>query len=157
MENHAKNVVVVFCYLIKEGKVLLIRRNFPPVQYQYTIVGGKKEAGENLYQACKREVYEETNLVLESAEFKGIVVNSLEGKDYDVLTCYFLSESFTGDLKSSNEGHVEWCNIEESFKKEGISEFYLKISPYVFNRDTFFHGSLVMNDNGDISDFRLEN
>lgn len=156
MENYAKNVVVVFCYLVQDGEVLLIRRNYPPVQYEYTIVGGKKESGENLYEACKREVYEETNLVLENAELKGIIVNSVEGKNFDVLTCYFLSESFTGELKSSHEGHVEWCNIEESFQKEGISEFYLKISPYVFNSDTFFHGTLHINENGKIGDFHLE-
>lgn len=156
MEDYAKNVVVVFCYLVQNEKVLLIRRNFPPVQYQYTIVGGKKEAGENLLEACKREVYEETNLVLENATLKGVIVNSFEGKDYDVLTCYFLSDSFTGELKSSDEGHVEWCNIQESFYKEGISEFYLKVSPYMFDSDTFFHGTLHLNENGDISNFHLE-
>lgn len=156
MENHAKNVVVVFCYLVKDDKILLIKRNFPPVQYKYTIVGGKKEAGENLYEACKREVYEETNLVLEHAIFKGIIVNSFEDKSYDVLACYFLSESFTGKVKSSDEGQVEWCNIEDSFQKEGISEYYIKISPYLFDSDTFFHGNLEIDKNGKISGFHLE-
>jgi len=156
MESYAKNVVVVFCYLVQDGKVLLIRRNFPPLKNEYTIVGGKKEFGENLISACKREVYEETNLLLEQAELKGIINNSTEGRNYDVLTCYFLSQSFSGEIKSSQEGDVEWCDIEESYKKDGISEFYLKISPYVFNSQEFFHGTVHINQNGEIDSFEME-
>ncbi|WP_050740832.1 NUDIX domain-containing protein [Acetobacterium bakii] len=155
MENYAKNVVVVFCYLVRDKKVMLIRRNFPPLKNQYTIVGGKKEPGEDLLTACKREVFEETNLVLEQAELKGIINNSTQGRDYDVLTCYFLSDSFSGNIKSSHEGNVEWCNIEESYEKEGISEFYQKISPHVFGNN-FFHGTIHINEEGRIENFAIE-
>lgn len=156
MENYAKNVVVVFCYLIRNGEVLLIRRNHPPAQHEYTVVGGKKEMGENLITACKREVLEETNLVLEHAELKGIITNSIDGRDYDFLTCYFLSESFSGELKSSHEGDVEWCKIKESFQKAGISDYYLRVSPYVLNGEEFFHGSLHVNAAGKIDHFHIE-
>lgn len=156
MEKYAKNVVVVFCYLVRNKQVLLIRRNFPPAKHEYTIVGGKKEFGENLITACKREVYEETNLVVEHAELKGIVNNSTEGYNYDVLTCYFLSESFSGEIKSSHEGNVEWCNIEQSYQKDGISEFYSNISPYVFNSEDMFHGTVHVNRHGKIEDFQIE-
>lgn len=37
--------VVVFCYIIKNNDVLLIKRNMPPEADQFTVVGGKKERG----------------------------------------------------------------------------------------------------------------
>ena len=45
MKDHAYNAAVVFCYLIRDDQILLIRRANPPAKLDYTVVGGKKEPG----------------------------------------------------------------------------------------------------------------
>jgi 8-oxo-dGTP diphosphatase len=144
MEQYAYNIIVVFCYLVRGDKVLLVQRAYPPHQGEYTIVGGKKEPGEGLLTACKREVLEETGLVVGKSELRGSVSCFIENSDYEVLCVYFLSEDFSGELKSGVEGQVEWCDIESSYNKPGISEFYKTISPHVFNRNHTFFGSILL-------------
>jgi len=62
-----------FCYVVKNNEVLLIKRNMPPDKNKYTVIGGKKEREEDLVTACKREVYEETGLILGSVRFRGVI------------------------------------------------------------------------------------
>lgn len=150
MKRYAYNVAVVFCYIVKDGKVLLITRGKPPSYKEVTVVGGKKEPGEDLLEACRREVLEETNLELEEARFRGVVNIQMEGHDFETMAFYFEGDRFTGDLKSCDEGELEWCKIEESFQKEGVSEFYLRISPFVFRKGETFSGSILVDEYGKI-------
>jgi len=155
MGKYAYNVAVVFCYLIKDNKVLLIRRGKPPFSNEYTVVGGKKEFGEDLITACKREVYEETNLEVQKVNFRGVITNIAEGRDYETMAFYFTAHQFSGELKSSHEGEVAWCDINDSFHKEGISEYYLHISPFVFNQGGNFTGSTLIDKNGKIKSLNI--
>lgn len=151
MKRYAYNVAVVFCYVVKDGQVLLTTRGKPPSYKEVTVVGGKKEPGEDLLAACRREVHEETNLELEEVRFRGVVNIQMEGHDFETMAFYFEGVRFTGDLKSCDEGELEWCTIEESFQKEGISDFYLRISPYVFRKGESFLGSILVDKHGKIS------
>ena len=153
MEEYAYNVAVVFCYLVKEGKVLLIRREKPPAYLQYTVVGGKKEAGEDLYDACRREVLEETGLNVQDLRLRGVASQFLEGLNFEVTSYYFLSDSFTGDAAGSAEGSVEWCDIELSMQKEGISEYYVRVTPYVMDDRGVFLASVRSDREGRIQSF----
>lgn len=153
MKRYANVVAVVFCYIVKDGKILLIRRGSPPSYNEYTVVGGKKEAGEDLVAACRREVAEETNLDVGHLEFRGVVHNHMEGRDFEVITFYFKSDDFSGDMKSGSEGDLEWCDIDESFTKAGISEYYLKITPLVLGGGSNFVGSISIDGEGKIDRF----
>lgn len=148
MKEYAYCVAVVFCYIIRNGRVLLIKRSKPPSFNEYTVVGGKKELGEDLVSACKREVLEETNLDLNHLNLRGVVNFHMEGRDFETLGFYFESRDFNGELKSNDEGELEWCDIEDSFHKEGISDFYLMISPFVFHQDGPFLGSINIDKQG---------
>jgi 8-oxo-dGTP diphosphatase len=150
MKRYAYNVAVVFCYVVKDGQVLLITRGKPPSYKEVTVIGGKKEPGEDLFSACNREVLEETNLVLEDAVFRGVVNIRMEGHDFETMAFYFEGDRFSGELKSCEEGDLEWCPIEESFRKEGVSEFYLRISPFVFRKGECFSGSILVDGQGRI-------
>jgi 8-oxo-dGTP diphosphatase len=154
-QEYAYNAVVIFCYIIKNNEVLLIKRNKPPDENKYTVVGGKKERGEDLSAACKREVFEESSLVLESVNFRGVINFNIEGYGFETMAFYFMSDEFSGEPVSSAEGELEWCNIEDSFMKDGVSDFYIKISPFVFKQDKNFIGLIRVNKNGEITNLNI--
>jgi ADP-ribose pyrophosphatase YjhB (NUDIX family) len=85
-EIYKYNVVIVFCFIIRDRKVLLIKRKNPPSKNEYTVIGGKKERYESLAEACKREVFEETGLILSNIELVGVANSYILGSEIlDIL------------------------------------------------------------------------
>ncbi len=54
--------VAVGAVVMKEGKVLLVKRKKPPSRGQWAIPGGSVKLGETLQEAAEREIREETGL-----------------------------------------------------------------------------------------------
>src|SRR5579885_3143401 len=64
-EYPERPVAAVGGIIIDRGKVLLIRRGQPPLLGQWSIPGGAVETGAHLNEALRREILEETGLVVE--------------------------------------------------------------------------------------------
>jgi len=58
-------VVGVGAVIFNKGRVLLIQRGHAPMQGEWSLPGGALEVGETLEEGIKREVLEETGLVVE--------------------------------------------------------------------------------------------
>ncbi len=56
------------CFLKKDNQFLLINRNFPPFMGQWNAVGGHKLPDESIYDCAIREIYEETNILVQKVE-----------------------------------------------------------------------------------------
>ncbi len=67
------------------GRVLLIRRKYPPFQGGYALPGGFVEIGERTDDACRRELIEETGLKV--GDLRLIGVYSDPGRDPRGHTC----------------------------------------------------------------------
>jgi 8-oxo-dGTP diphosphatase len=63
--------LAVSAAILRDGKVLLVRRARHPARQLYTLPGGVVEAGETLVDAVKREVREETGLAVEPIALAG--------------------------------------------------------------------------------------
>ena len=63
--------LAVSAAIVRDGRVLIVRRARPPAQGLYTLPGGGVELGETLEQAVIREVREETALTVEPVELVG--------------------------------------------------------------------------------------
>jgi ADP-ribose pyrophosphatase YjhB (NUDIX family) len=63
--------LAVSAAIVRDGKVLIVRRARPPAKDVYTLPGGVVEAGENLHEAVVREVREETALTIEPIKLAG--------------------------------------------------------------------------------------
>jgi ADP-ribose pyrophosphatase len=56
--------VGVGAVVVRDGRVLLVKRGKPPSQGMWAIPGGRVELGETLQQAVEREIREETSITV---------------------------------------------------------------------------------------------
>ena len=56
--------LAVSAAIVRDGRLLVVRRAKPPAQPVYTFPGGVVEAGETLLEALQREIAEETALTI---------------------------------------------------------------------------------------------
>jgi ADP-ribose pyrophosphatase YjhB (NUDIX family) len=63
--------LAVSAAIIRDGRVLIVRRARPPANGVYTLPGGVVELGETLEEAIVREVREETTLEIEPIGLAG--------------------------------------------------------------------------------------
>ena len=128
-------VVTVFCVLIHEGRVLMIRRGRPPYQGARTVPGGHKLHGESLRQACAREMAEETGLLVGELKFAGYMEVVFPGDDRDFLSFYFTCDRYSGELRAEGpEGQVYWAGIAEAPELPTAHPAFRALAPY------FLHG-----------------
>ena len=73
--------LAVSAAIIRDGKVLIVRRARPPAYGVFTLPGGGVEAGETLREAVIREVKEETSLDVEPVGLAGF--REVIGRDRD--------------------------------------------------------------------------
>jgi 8-oxo-dGTP diphosphatase len=67
----ARPILAVSAAIIRDGMVLIVRRARPPAKGLYTLPGGGVELGETLVEAVRREVREETALIIEPVALAG--------------------------------------------------------------------------------------
>jgi ADP-ribose pyrophosphatase YjhB (NUDIX family) len=82
--------------VIKDGKILLMRRQKPGQEY-YTIPGGHIEEGEDSRTAAARELKEETNMVVETGEL------FLEIKKDGWHNYFYLAKNARGEARFGGE------------------------------------------------------
>ncbi len=78
-EYPAAPVAAVGAVVIEGGSVLLVKRAYPPRQGEWSLPGGQLELGESLQDGLRREVREETGLLVEV----GAVVDVFDRVDHD--------------------------------------------------------------------------
>jgi 8-oxo-dGTP diphosphatase len=86
-------ILAVSAAIMRDGKVLVVRRARKPALALYTLPGGGVEAGETLLEAVTREVREETQLVIEPVALAGhreAIVRDAQGRveRHFVILCF---------------------------------------------------------------------
>src|ERR1039458_8319857 len=75
--------LAVSAAIVRNGRVLIVRRAQPPAHGLYTLPGGGVELGETLEQAVIREVREETGLEIEPlvlAGYRQMIARDADGR-----------------------------------------------------------------------------
>src|SRR6266576_1825670 len=111
-------LVGVGAVIVRNNRVLLIRRGHAPLLGEWSLPGGVLECGETLREATTREAREETGLVVETSVLLGVyerVVRSDDGRvRYHYVLIDFLCGVSGGNLSAgSDAADVRWFTREE--------------------------------------------
>ena len=136
----------VLCYIKKDDCYLLLLRNKEENDMnegKWMGVGGHLEEGETPYDAAKREIREESGLIVEELNYVGVV--EFVNDDYSEIMHIFTVDSFQGELIECNEGTLEWIPIKDIYNYtmwEGDKAFL----PLLEDDSSFFKLKLVYKD-----------
>ncbi|ALQ67483.1 8-oxo-dGTP diphosphatase [Bacillus thuringiensis] len=140
MGNNWKDIehrIYTMCMIQRNNEVLLIKRpnrlGFPG----YIAPGGKVDFPESIVKAAKREVKEETGLLVSNLSFKGLdeYVNPKENVRYMVFN--YWSDSFDGELlMNPPEGELLWVPIDEALNLP-MQDWFKERFPLFFEKGTF--------------------
>jgi len=111
-------LVGVGAVVIKDGKILLVRRAFEPGAGKWSVPGGLVELGEKLSEACERETEEETGLKVQTLELINVfdmIDRDEQGKPrYHYVLVEFLAKPVGGSERPSHEvTEMRWVTREE--------------------------------------------
>ncbi|EEL88467.1 8-oxo-dGTP diphosphatase [Bacillus cereus] len=129
--------IYTMCMIQWNNEVLLIQRpdhlGFPG----YIAPGGKVDFPESIVQAAKREVKEETGLLVSNLTFKGLdeYVNPKENVRYMVFN--YWTDSFEGELLlNPPEGELLWVPIDTALNLP-MQDWFKERFPLFFEKSTF--------------------
>ncbi|MCC6035446.1 MAG: 8-oxo-dGTP diphosphatase [Pyrobaculum sp.] len=103
-------------YVVKDGKVLLIRKKRGLGAGFFNGVGGKAKPGETPEQAAVREMAEEVGAEPLEMEWRGLLEfwNFEDGVVESIHYVHvFAARGYTGELRESEEAAPVWFKIEE--------------------------------------------
>lgn len=86
--------------IVRESKVLLIKRAYAPYQHLWTLPGGRIEPGETIEQCAIREIQEELNITIRNPR---AVVEQTLGREGTFRLAVFATRDFSGVLRASDE------------------------------------------------------
>jgi len=92
--------------------VLLIHRRREPNAGRWDGVGGKVEDGEDPFAGCIREVREETGLTIDTPHLRALWVVTARDTGQIWILFTFTAEAPEGELVASDEGDVEWTELD---------------------------------------------
>jgi len=99
--------------VVRDGKLLMVKRAQEPARGLWSVPGGKVEPGEYLVSAVKREVREETGLAITTGELAGFF--EVIGDDLHYVVMDFLA-TYEGNhepVASDDADEVRWVPLDE--------------------------------------------
>ncbi len=110
--------VAVSAAIVRDGKVLVVRRARKPALNLYTLPGGAVEAGETLAEAVIREVREETQLAIEPVALAGhreAIVHDAQGRvERHFVILSFAARWLSGEPVLNEElDDARWLKLSE--------------------------------------------
>ena len=138
------------CYLKRGNKVLMLKFTKKWGQV-YAPPGGKFEIGESPLDCILREYYEETGLKLINPKLQGM---SYWKDNAEGIIFIYVAKEFEGNLNfKSEEGYIEWINIEDLPNLKQFSQNE-KFTPYLFKKE-IFEGKFLLDEKCKVLEYEI--
>lgn len=132
----------------QKGEVLIaksIRKN------TWSFLGGQVEIGENLEEALKREIYEESGVIVKVCKLVGIYSNVQQTIWHDgktivptKITIDFRCDYIDGNPRISKEtSEIIWAKPEKALNLFTHPIFLLRLNNFLSFKDTIFYHSFT--------------
>jgi 8-oxo-dGTP diphosphatase len=122
-----------------ERRVLLVLRGGVPMQGEWSLPGGVLETGETIVEGMKREILEETGLLVEPVRFAGVydrILRDAAGKpQYHYVLVDHVCKVVGGELKAGSDVvDVKWVS-ENDLPEYELAEMTLRVITEVLHSD----------------------
>lgn len=111
MNRNEKAIITTLC-MVYQNDQLLLQNRVKTDWHGMTFPGGHIEKGESIIQGTKREMWEETGLMVDKLQLCGVKQFQMEG-EIRYIVFLFKTKHFEGTLVSSDEGEMSWVKREE--------------------------------------------
>ena len=100
--------------ILKEKKILLIKRKNKPFKGKWALPGGFVEYGERVEESVIREVYEETGLKTKINDLIGVYSDPNRDPRGHTISVVYILDIKDGELKSGDDAaDVKFFNLKE--------------------------------------------
>tara|TARA_Y100000766_G_scaffold275385_1_gene278321 strand:- start:479 stop:937 length:459 start_codon:yes stop_codon:yes gene_type:complete len=111
--------VSTLCYIKQNNQTLMlhrIKKENDIHKNKWNGLGGKLEPGESPEECVKREVFEESGLIIESPNLHGVITfPKFDGID-DWIVFVYTANNFEGNLIECDEGKLDWVSDDQLLK-----------------------------------------
>ena len=116
-----ERVELTVLVLIENGNQILLQKRVKKDWRGYALPGGHVEVGESFVEAAIRDAKEETGLGIKNPRLVGVKQFPIPNGRYVVFL--FKATEFAGELRSSEEGAVEWVEYERLSGLQTVDDF----------------------------------
>jgi 8-oxo-dGTP diphosphatase len=147
--------------IIKENRILLIRRKNHPFIGLWALPGGKLKYSEHIHECAVREAKEETNLESEFKRYCGavseqIITNGELTDQFMLFLCHL--EPHHMNHSESGEGELKWFYLDkiEGIKDSMVPSDYFMIKNLLLTDNHGMFISIIKNENGTYTQERFD-
>lgn len=105
--------------MVEDGRVLLVMRGREPNRGLWAVPGGKVDLGESVHEAVRREVAEETGLVVEVGDVLWVGESIGPGRppQWHYVLVDFLARLLSGEAAAADDADaVGWFDVDEALQ-----------------------------------------
>ncbi len=100
--------------IIRDGKIILIKRGTEPFLGAWALPGGFVDSGETAQDACVREAKEETGLEVRVLELVGVFSEPLRDPERGTIAVAYLCEAVGGEISGGDDAReAEWFSLRD--------------------------------------------
>jgi 8-oxo-dGTP diphosphatase len=129
METKSSKLAAVALIYGEEGKILGVSRKDDKTLFG--LPGGKVDQGESMEEAMRREVFEETGLIINDCSPLFI------REDGEYVAAVYLIHSYSGEIETKEAGVVEWIDFDR-LKSGAFSEYNSALEAHIEKLSLFF-------------------